>query len=214
VEGDRVTRHRWFLPATPDVLGKLREQTAITMEGMEALIAWSLGESSAADRLRECEHQADDCKRELRAALTIAFTTPLEPEDIFELSTELDRVLNSAKNTIREAEVMGIAPDEAIAQMAAELANGVRDLNEAFEQLATGARAAATEAADRAAQSQSRVESSRVEKVYRQSMSALVAVVNLREVAAKRELYRRLARTSDDLREVAERVWYSVLKES
>jgi hypothetical protein len=114
---------------------------------------------------------------------------------------------------------MGIAPDEAIAQMAAELANGVRDLNEAFEQLATGARAAATEAADRAAQSQSRVESSRVEssrveKVYRQSMSALVAVVNLREVAAKRELYRRLARTSDDLREVAERVWYSVLKES
>jgi uncharacterized protein Yka (UPF0111/DUF47 family) len=204
-----VTHQHWFLPATPDVLGKLRAQTAITMKGMEALIAWSLGEPSAADRLRECEHQADDCKRELRAALTIAFTTPLAPEDIFELSTELDRVLNSAKNTIREAEVMGIGPDEAIARMAAELANGVRDLNEAFEQLAAGARAAATEAADRAAQSQSRVE-----KVYRQSMSALVAVDNLREVAAKRELYRRLARTSDDLREVAERVWYAVLKES
>ena len=204
-----MTHQHWFLPATPDVLGKLRAQTAITMEGMEALIAWSLGEPSAADRLRECEHQADDCKRELRAALTVAFTTPLAPEDIFELSTELDRVLNSAKNTIREAEVMEIGPDEAIAKMAAELANGVRDLNEAFEQLAAGARAAATEAADRAAQSQSRVE-----KVYRQSMSALVAVDNLREVAAKRELYRRLARASDELREVAERVWYSVLKES
>jgi hypothetical protein len=39
-------------------------------------------------------------------------------------------------------------------------------------------------------------------------------VDDLREVTAKRELYRRLARTSDDLREVAERVWYSVLKES
>ena len=74
---------------------------------------------------------------------------------------------------------------------------------------AAGARTAATEAADRASKSQSRVE-----KVYRQSMSALVAVDDLREVAAKRELYRRLARTSDDLREVAERVWYSVLKES
>ena len=93
--------------------------------------------------------------------------------------------------------------------MAAELAEGVRDLSEAFEQLAAGARVAATDAADRAAKSQSRVE-----KVYRQSMSALVAVDDLREVAAKRELYRRLARTSDDLREVAERVWYSVLKES
>jgi hypothetical protein len=44
-------------------------------------------------------------------------------------------------------------------------------------------------------------------------MSALIADADLREVAAKRELYRRFARTSDDLREVAERVWYSVLKQ-
>jgi uncharacterized protein len=204
-----MTRSRWFLPETPDVLGILREQTAITMEGMQALIAWSVGEPGAADRLRECEHRADDRKRELRAALTVAFTTPLEPEDIFELSTELDRMLNSAKNAVREAEVMETGPDQAISEMAAELAEGVRDLSEAFERLAAGDRAAATEAADRAAKSQSRVE-----KVYRQSMSALVAVGDLREVAAKRELYRRLARTSDDLREVAERVWYSVLKES
>jgi len=204
-----MTRHRWFLPETPDVLGKLRAQTAITMEGMEALLAWSVGEPGAADRLRDCEHRADECKRELRAALTIAFTTPLEPEDIFELSTELDNVLNSAKNAVREAEVMEIGPDQAIAAMAAELAGGVRDLSEAFEQLEAGARVAATEAADRAAKSQSRIE-----KVYRQSMSALVAVDDLREVTAKRELYRRLARTSDDLREVAQRVWYSVLKAS
>jgi uncharacterized protein Yka (UPF0111/DUF47 family) len=209
MERDRMTRHRWFLPETPDVLGMLREQTAITMEGMEALIAWSVGEPGAAGRLRECEHQADDRKRDLRAALTLAFTTPLEPEDIFELSTELDRMLNSAKNTVREAEVMETGPDQAISEMAAELAKGVRDLSEAFEQLAAGARAAATDAADRAAKSQSRVE-----KVYRQSMSALVAVDDLREVTAKRELYRRLARTSDELREVAERIWYSVLKES
>lgn len=204
-----MTRHRWFLPETPDVLGMLREQTAITMQGMEALIAWSGGEPGAADRLRDCEHRADDRKRELRAALTISFTTPLEPEDIFELSTELDRVLNSAKNAVREAEVMQVGPDQAISEMSAELAEGVRELSKAFEQFAAGQRAAATEAADRAAQSQSRVE-----KVYRRSMSTLVAVDDLREVTAKRELYRRLARTSDDLREVAERVWYSVLKES
>ena len=204
-----MTRHRWFLPETPDVLGMLREQTAITIEGMQALIAWSVGEPGAAGRLRECEHRADDRKRELRAALTISFTTPLDPEDIFELSTELDRVLNNAKNTVREAEVMETRPDQAMSEMAAELADGVRDLSDAFEQLAAGDRAAATDAADRAAKSQTRVE-----KVYRQSMSALVAVDDLREVAAKRELYRRLARTSDDLREVAERVWYSVLKES
>jgi hypothetical protein len=45
-------------------------------------------------------------------------------------------------------------------------------------------------------------------------MSALLEEADLYEVAARRELYRRLARTSDGLTDVAERVWYSVLKES
>jgi hypothetical protein len=118
-------------------------------------------------------------------------------------------VLNNAKNAVREAEVIRLPPDAAIAQMAAELTAGTLQLADAFAALGGGARSEATAAADRAAKSQSRLE-----HVYRAAMSALVAVDDLREVAAKRELYRRLARTSDDLREVAERVWYSVLKQS
>jgi uncharacterized protein Yka (UPF0111/DUF47 family) len=204
-----VSRRRWLLPETPDVLGMLREQARITIDGMEALVAWTAGAKDAVDRLRDCEHLADDRKRDLRAALSVAFSTPLEPEDLFELSRGLDRVLNSAKNAVREAEVMGAAPDSAMAGMASELVEGTRDLGAALAELAAGARSRATEIADRAAKTQSRLE-----KVYREAMSALVAVDDVREVSAKRELYRRLARTSDDLREVAERVWYSVLKES
>lgn len=203
------SQHRWFLPESPDVLGLLREQTAITVDGMDALRAWAEGEPGAAERLRDCEHRADERKRALREALTVAFITPLEPEDIFELSRGLDRVLNNVKNTVREAEVMQREPDAAILDMAAELADGTRCLAEAFEALGREGNAGATDAADRAARSQSRLEHR-----YRQAMSALVQVSDLREVAARRELYRRLSRTSDDLRDVAERVWYSVLKES
>ena len=201
--------HRWFLPEAPDVLGLLREQTEITVTGMEALVAWANGEAGAAERLRECEHRADERKRALRLALTDAFTTPLDPEDIFELSRGLDRVLNNAKNAVREAEVMNSRPDSAIAEMAADLADGTKHLAEALAALSHPEGSDATDAADRAARAQSRLEHS-----YRQAMSDLVAVDDLREIAAKRELYRRLARTSDDLREVAERVWYSVLKEN
>jgi hypothetical protein len=209
VDGDRVKRRRaWFLPTTPDVLGMLESQAAITIEGMEALVSWAAGDTAAVDRLRDYEHQADDRKRELRQALTVAFTTPLEPEDLFELSRGLDRVLNGAKNAVREAEVMEAAPDAAMAEMAAELAEGTRELAAAIGALAREDVETTTEAAGRAAKSQSRFE-----KVYRRAMSALIADADLREVAAKRELYRRFARTSDDLREVAERVWYSVLKQ-
>lgn len=200
---------RWFLPQSPDVLGLLLEQTAITVDGMAALLAWSNGDTDAAQRLRDCEHRADDRKRALREALSVAFTTPLEPEDIFELSRGLDTVLNGAKNTAREAEVMQTAPDASIAEMAAELLQGTTHLADALAALGQGHTATATAAAGDAAKSQSRLE-----HIYRHAMSGLIAVNDLREVAAKRELYRRLARTSEDLRQVAERIWYSVLKES
>jgi uncharacterized protein Yka (UPF0111/DUF47 family) len=203
-----MTRTRWFLPQTPDVVGMLRRQTAITVEGIDALVAWSNAEAGAADGLRGCEHQADEQKRELRRALTAAFTTPLDPEDIFELSRGLDKVLKGAKNAVREAEVMSTAPDAAIAEMASELADGTRHLAQALATLEHDGDASKTEAADRAVKSQRRLE-----HVYRAAMSALIDVDDLREISARREIYRRLARTSDDLVEVAERVWYSVLKE-
>lgn len=203
-----TNRRTWFLPATPDLLGMLDRQAEITIEGMDALVAWARGDAAAAQHLRECEHRADDSKRELRRTLTVAFTTPLEPEDLFELSRGLDRVINDAKNTVREAEVMETAPDSAIAEMAEQLAEGTRRLADAIAALRHDDVDATTQAANRAAKTQSQIE-----KVYRGAMSAVIAVDDLREVAAKRELYRRLARASDDLREVAERVWYSVLKQ-
>ena len=203
-----TSRRTWFLPATPDLLGMLDRQAEITIEGMDALVDWGRGDAAAAQHLRECEHRADDCKLELRRMLTIAFTTPLEPEDLFELSRGLDRVLNGTKNTVREAEVMDTSPDSAIAEMAEQLAEGTRRLADAIAALRHDDVNATTQAAHRAAKTQSQIE-----KIYRGAMSALIAVDDLREVAAKRELYRRLARASDDLREVSERVWYSVLKQ-
>ncbi len=199
----------WFLPQTPDVLGMRRQQTAITVEGIDELVAWAKGDAEAAERLRLCEHRADAGKRELREALTEAFSTPLALEDIFELSRGIDEIVNDAKNLVGEAEAMRTEPDAAIAEMAAEIAAGTRQLAQALELLEAGDRAGATAAADRAVKDQRHLQ-----HAYRASMSALVEVEDPRELAARRELYRRLARTGDELARVAERIWYSVLKES
>jgi len=204
-----MTRRHWFLPQSANVLGMLSEQAAITVRGMEALVAWAEGEAGAADRLRQLEHDADKQKRALREALTEAFSTPLEPEDIFELSTGLDEILGSAKNIAGEAEAMHTAPNSATAEMATQLLEGTRRLAEALAIFARGDRKSATTEADRAVKDQRHLQHS-----YRRAMSALVEVEDVREIAARRELYRRLARTGDDLVRVAERVWYSVLKES
>ncbi len=199
----------WFLPQTPDVLGMLRRQTAITVEGIDELVAWAKGDAEAAERLRLCEHRADAGKRELREALTEAFSTPLALEDIFELSRGIDEIVNDAKNLVGEAEAMRTEPDAAIVEMVEEIAAGTRQLARALELLEAGDRAGATAAADRAVKDQRHLQ-----HTYRASMSALVEVGDQRELTARRELYRRLARTGDELARVAERVWYSVLKES
>lgn len=201
----------WFLPENPDVLATLREQAGVTMEGMAALVAWANGDQTASDRLRDAEHRADDLKKTLRGQLKTSFITPIGAEDLFVMSGRLDAVLNGAKDAVRESEVMAVPPDAAVAGMAACIADGVRQLSEAFDRLGStdGDGEAATDAADMAVKAQRQLE-----RVYRQGMSALLEVSDLREVIGRRELYRRFARIGDDVTEVAERVWYAAVKEA
>jgi hypothetical protein len=205
-------KQKWFLPERPDVLDMLRRQAVVTCEGMAALVDWANAVPDAAQRVRDLEHQADDTKRELRMALTNAFITPIDAEDLYVMSERLDAVLNGAKDTVRESEVMGIPPDEAVTAMATLLADGASQLAIAFERLAPDKRrkagASATEAADAVVKSQRRLE-----RVYREAASALLKVDDLREVMGRRELYRRFSRISDILIQAADRVWYATVKE-
>ena len=43
-----MTRKRWLLPETPDVLGMLRAQVAVTIDGVDAFAAWAGGDAAAA----------------------------------------------------------------------------------------------------------------------------------------------------------------------
>lgn len=197
----------WFLPDTPDVLGLLRGQADVTIQGMDAFASWSAGGVALAPAVGDAEHAADDLRRRLQRALRAAFSTPLDPEDIYELSERLDAVLNGAKNAVREAEVMELRPNPALAAMAAELADAVRHLRDAFVALAADPDAA-TAAADAAIRRQREIE-----RQYRAAMSELLRVDDVRQVIAWREMYRRYARTGDAVVRVAERVWYAMVKD-
>ncbi|MCB0924371.1 MAG: DUF47 family protein [Mycobacterium sp.] len=203
---------RWFLPESPDVIGQLQTQAELTAKGMRAFAAWAGGDTGRADDVRRAEHECDEARRSLVDAVSEAFTTPLEPEDLFQLSRDLDRVINGAKDAVRESEAMVFPPDQAVAQMAALLAEGVEHLQEAFA--AMGRRglkfaASATAHADAAVKSQRNLE-----RIYRQATGDLIRVADVRFVVASRELYRRISNISDDIVSVADRIWYSQVKES
>jgi uncharacterized protein len=199
---------RWFLPYTPDLLGLLLEQSEITCHGIDAFVRWSAGEIEQNETVRRYEHEADDARKHLLKELRAAFSTPLDPEDIYELSERLDEVLNGAKNAVRESEIMKLDPDPPMAEMAGHIQTGVAHLHAAFACLKSD-QDSATNEADAAIHCERDLE-----HCYRRAMSELSDVDDLNLVTGRRELYRRYARIGDNLVRVGHRVWYSVVKET
>jgi uncharacterized protein Yka (UPF0111/DUF47 family) len=203
-----VTRRRWFLPETPDVLGLLRRQLGVTMEGLDAFGAWAAGDLAAAEGVRDAERRGDVAKRELLSALRDAFVTPMEPEDVFALSRGIDRLLNYARDLVNESEAMACPPDARIAEIAALIGRALREIDTAVARLGSDVDAA-TEAADAAI-----VAERRLEQVYFEGMAALLEVEDRNERIARRELYRSCSKLGETVVDIAERVVYAVMKQS
>ena len=104
-------KRRWFLPETPDAIGLLRRQTAVTIEALEGLKAWAEGDAAAVEIVREAEPRGDAAKRDLLNALREAFILQMEPEDLFTLSRGIDWILDHARDLIEEAQAMAVSPD-------------------------------------------------------------------------------------------------------
>lgn len=199
---------RWFLPETPDVLRLLRDQVAITIEGMDAFARWADGDAPAAELVAEAERRGDTAKRELLVALRSAFVLPLEPEDLFALSRGVDRILSSAQEVVAESALLACPPDPELAEMARLLGGAVRHIDDAVARLAGDGDAAAA-AAD-AAMAQRK----ELAGAYQRGMAALLQVDERGARIAGRELYRRCLRIGDFVVDVAERIIYAVVKQS
>ena len=130
-----MTRHRWFLPDEPDVLGMMQRQITETLGGLDALAAWAAGDVSAAAGVREAERRGEQRKREVIGAISTAFVTPIEPEDLFALSQGIDWLLSRSRDLVNEAEAMDMGPDEVIAEMVAMLADSLREIEQAIARL-------------------------------------------------------------------------------
>jgi uncharacterized protein len=203
-----VRSRRWFLPDTPDVLGLLRQQAGVALEGLEAFQSWAGGDAAAASAVRDSEHREEEARRAVLGALRAAFVTPLEPEDLFALSRGIDRIIAYARDLISESEAMAAPPDGVIADMAALLVEAVRHIDMALVHLGTDDDAA-TDAAEEAIQAHRSLE-----RIYYQGMRALLDVEDRTERISRRELYRRCQRIGEIVIDVAERIMYAIVKQA
>ena len=198
---------RILLPAVPDVLALLVAQGELCVTGLSAFEAWSHGGGpEAAAAVRSARQDAFAARRELQAALQAALSTPVDQEDLYVLAERSDRILEVARNAVREAEVLGWTPDAHAATMGTRLAEGTRALVAGFELLLRDPE----EAGRRADAASDAVHG--VEHDYREAMAELVRVEDLRVVFAGQDLYRRYLALAEAIVAVADRLWFVVLR--
>lgn len=200
-------KKHWFLPETPDVLATLSRQADVTVTGMTAFAAWARGDAEQATLVRGAEHDADKVRRELAQQLRVAFTTPVDQEDLFTLSERLDAVLNMAKNLVRDADLIGLPPSATTAAMADEALAGVEHLRDALAAIPEDP-TAATDHADKATK-----RGRHMEKLYSQALRELAGSDDLRAAFGLRDHLQDCLRVGERIELVADRIWYTVVKE-
>jgi len=196
-----------IFPPQHDFFGLLRQQADRTLDSLEELLAWMrTDDPERGARVRQIEHECDDIRGQVEKELHQAFATPIDREDIFNVSRRLDEVVNYAKNTVREMEIFDVKADAGMIAMAEILVGGGRALRDAFHHLETDM-AAAQEPAKAAKKSERNLE-----KAYRRAVADLMAGDDIKQILLKREVYRHLSNTADRIDEVADTLLHIVFK--
>ncbi len=197
-----------FEPQT-DFYKILIDQATMTLHGLEALECWiNDGADERCQTVRDFESKADEIKLDLQKRLVDSFVTPFDREDIYDLSTRLDEIINSAKGTAREIEAFTMNPEDAyMTEMARTLVEGARCLVNAFTTLREKNFSEAEVQASLARKSENRLS-----KVYRQAMRELFSINDLKKIMRTVEVYRSFVVAAEHIDRVGAKLQHVIVK--
>lgn len=180
------------LPTAPDFFSLLAEQSMHVEQTVELLAEFMEGGSAEiALRIRQDEHDADDVKVANIHTLNEAFSTPIDREDIYRAIVTLDEVVNCCKDTVREMDALGVAPDAFMLEMARLLHTGATALRNGYGKLGRMTAEAAADA------EQARKADRKIEKLYRTALAELFSGTDYILMFKKREVYRHLTNAAE-----------------
>jgi len=156
-------------PRMPKFYGLVNEQCDLAVEAMSEFVEFmSSGNWDNAARVRALEKQGDELKARNIDVLSKAFSTPMDRGDLYRAIVTVDHVINYAKTTVREMEVLEVQPDNYTLEMAQLLQQGTLALQRGFRKLSTDP-ASAEEDADAARKAERSTE-----KIYRRALADLL----------------------------------------
>jgi len=174
----------------------LIEQAEVTAEGLRLLEKCILKpDEDGIEQIQVKEYEADEIRRILIDELHNTFITPFDREDIFNISLNIDDMLDYALTTIQEMKLLEIEADEHLAQMISLIRQEAEELAMAMHRLSANPRVAGQHA-----QRAKKLENE-VETLYRDAVAELFTKAKdfkpLMIMLRRREVYRHVANMSD-----------------
>lgn len=127
---------QWLLPKDNSFYVLLEKLAAASFEAAEALARFKVVGSKAAEvceQVQRIEHRADGLVREMEDALAKTFVTPIDREDLHQLSSEIDEVIDLTNLAARAAVLYGVhSPTEPVAKLMDILLNCTRIVKDAL----------------------------------------------------------------------------------
>ena len=184
-------------------------QSEKTLEGLEALANYMEDRSTEnAKQVKKCEVEADDLRMMLIQELDKTFVTPLDREDIFNLSRAIDDVMDYANSTVYEMEIYEVFSDGHVKEMVNILISAGREINQAINLLENQPKVAAVHAL------KAKAYENTMEGAYRLALSHLFRGDDPIFMLKMREIYRHLSNAADRGDEAANIISSIVMKHS
>ncbi|MBM3727846.1 MAG: DUF47 domain-containing protein [Acidobacteria bacterium] len=93
---------------------------------------------AASVEIHSIEHQGDEIIHDVFQKLSTTFITPLDPEDIHEISTHLDDVLDAIEDVAYRMGAYGIRPNQVMVEMVQRIQACAVQLERAFDLMNKG----------------------------------------------------------------------------
>jgi predicted phosphate transport protein (TIGR00153 family) len=170
----------------------LEEQTAKAEEACRVLCEYCKDpQRETSDQLKDIEHEADDVRRHLAKKLFKTFITPIDREDLFRLSGDIDNITDYAWFTAKEMHIYGVTPDEACSDMAAKLLDIAREMHLCVSTVETNFQESNSAAV--------RVKKMRHElnRTFHKAVAALFEQDDIKAILKYRQIYGHLNRASE-----------------
>ncbi len=196
-----------FFRKKADFYALLMGQSEKVLEGIRALREFANDQcSDCAGAVSRLEKEADEHRRIIIAELNRTFATPIDREDIFQLSRALDDVMDYADNTVLELTVYELSADSHIRNMIDIMIRAYEELVKAIKYLKEYPNIANDHAV------RAKKFENDMEKAYHQALSELFKGSDPVYMLKMREVYRHLSNCADRGDEAANIILSIVMK--